>query len=139
MADFRDRLKWSDDLLFHEGSIDRDHQKIFELINEIIELEVLHPRSIEFAVILSKLSDYGLKHFKKEEALMQKYNYPRYKEHREIHMDYIYHISMFNLNFKSANHAEPEEVILYVKDWWYNHILGMDKELGNFIKQQKVL
>ena len=131
-----EKLEWSEKIMIHDHSIDNDHKKIFNLINEIIEMEELYPRSENLAIILSQLSDYGLRHFKKEEKLMERLGYPNIEKHRKSHLEYIYKVSMFNLNFKEANCTEPAAVIKFIRDWWYSHILKMDMHLKNYIKAE---
>ena len=131
------KLVWSDKFLFNNIKIDNQHKEIFELINEIIELEKLSPGSEKFTEVLSKLTIYGKSHFKDEEALMHNLAYPYFQEHFEEHQDYIYCVAMFNVNFKDKNHTHPEEVLSYVKNWWSNHIMKKDMDLKDFIDERK--
>ena len=109
-----EKLVWSEKLTLYNEEIDSQHKMIFNLVNEVIEVDRLHPKSDYFAMILSKLTDYGMEHFKEEEKLMQILNYPKYIEHRKEHLNYVYQVAMFNLNFKNVNYSEPIRVVEFV-------------------------
>lgn len=132
------KLVWSEELTLYNEEIDSQHRMIFNLVNEIVEADRLHPKSDYFAQVLSRLTDYGIVHFREEEKLMQLMNYPEYLQHKQSHLDYIYKIAMFNINFKNVECSDPEEVVEYVRQWWYNHVLGDDLNFGRFIKETLV-
>ncbi len=129
------KLVWSEKLTLLDATIDNQHKNIFNLINDIIDTDQLYPKSDKFAKTLSQLSDYGLIHFQSEEELMKKLNYPKFAEHKTDHLNYIYKVSMFNLNFRDVNHTQPRIVLKFIRDWWFNHILDMDMDFSNFIRQ----
>lgn len=129
------KLVWSEKLTLLDATIDNQHKNIFNLINEIIDTDQLYPKSDKFAKTLSQLSDYGLIHFQSEETLMKKLNYPKFTEHKMDHLNYIYKVSMFNLNFRDVNHTQPRIVLKFIRDWWFNHILDMDMDFSNFVRQ----
>ncbi|KAB2869125.1 MAG: bacteriohemerythrin [Bacteroidales bacterium] len=129
-----EKLVWTESLTLYNNSIDNQHKRLFDLVNEVIDTDQIYPRTEKFAQILSKLTDYGLEHFAHEEALMQKLNYPGLQEHKKDHLNYIYEVSMFNLNFREANCTDPKIVVKFMRDWWYKHILAMDMHFGKFIR-----
>ena len=90
-----------------------------------------------FAEILSKLTDYTLEHFKHEEEYMKMLNYPKYKEHKKDHKEFILQVATFNTNLLSATPPKPEEILIFVKNWWINHILKVDIEYEEWRKNNK--
>lgn len=128
-----EKLVWTESLTLFNNTIDNQHKRLFDLVNEVIDVDLIYPRTERFAQILSKLTDYGLEHFEHEEALMQKLNYPKFNEHKKDHLNYVYEISMFNLNFRGVNSTDPKVVLKFIRDWWYNHILSMDLHFGKYI------
>jgi hemerythrin len=127
------KLEWLEEYNLFKSEIDDQHKKIFTLVNEIIDTERLYPKSEKFAIILSQLTDYGKEHFKIEEDIMIKCNFPGYEQHRKEHQDYILKVAMFNFNFNSANFTEPDIVLDFVSKWWYHHILYNDLHLAQFL------
>lgn len=131
-------LVWTDKLTMYNAKLDYQHQTLFNYINEIIHVEQLTPRSKEFAEILSKITDYGLAHFKDEERVMREYHFPQdlLTQHIFQHRDYIYAVAMFNTNFNQPNCSDPIVVISFLRDWWYKHILGSDMTFSHFLRKQ---
>ncbi len=131
-------LVWTDKLTMFNAKLDYQHQTLFKYINEIIEVEQLTPRSKLFAEILSKITDYGLEHFKDEELVMKEYQFPQEQlsQHIMQHRDYTYKVAMFNTNFHQPNCSDPFEVISFLRDWWYNHILRSDMAFSHFLRKQ---
>lgn len=129
-----EKLIWTEDVSMYNAKLDEQHKYIFELVNQIIEIERLYPKSEQFAEILSKISDYGLQHFRMEESLMQELQYPKLDEHKKDHNRYLHSVAMFNINFKDVNHTDPASVLRFVRGWWHGHIMGRDLDFSRFIR-----
>jgi len=130
-----DKMNWATELSIGNKNIDKDHEKLIEIYNDLVDLIVLNQSREEFAKILSKMTDYTLKHFKKEEAYMKQFKYPKLKEHRKLHNDYRYKVAMYNVDLLGTNPPNPQEIIDYLGKWWRNHILNNDKQYENFKKE----
>ena len=123
----KDEMVWSYAFSIGNEKIDSDHKRIIGIYNESVELRE-NFSSIKFAEILSKMTDYSLYHFKREEEYMKKFSYTDLEAHKVFHKNFIYKVSMYNANFFTSNHPDPEEVIYFLHNWWKNHILKKDKE-----------
>jgi len=66
----KEKIVWAHKFSIGDSKIDNDHQTLIEIINDLIELVELSKDREEFAKILSKMTDYSLSHFKKEEDLL---------------------------------------------------------------------
>lgn len=131
-------LVWTDKLTMYNAKLDYQHQTLFKYINEIIEVEQITPRSKQFAEILSKITDYGLEHFKEEERLMLDFGFPHdlLQDHVQQHRDYTYQVAMFNTRFYLPNSSNPADVISFLRDWWYKHILRSDMRFSQYVRKQ---
>ena len=134
--DFK-KIEWSNNLSIGNTNIDDDHKKLFEIYNNLIDLIELNKSRKEFAEILSKMTDYALKHFKKEEIYMHEFSYPKLAEHQKYHRDYKYKVAMYNVDLLGTNPPRPEEIINFLKKWWLNHIMNSDVEYENYKKEIK--
>jgi hemerythrin len=120
------RYDWNESLSIGNKDVDDDHKKLIEIINNLIDLIELNLDRKEFARILSKMTDYSLTHFKREEAYMQKFCFPELSTHQKHHMKYIYKVSIYNDALLSHNPPDPKEIVDFLKAWWENHILKED-------------
>ncbi|HON19271.1 MAG TPA: hemerythrin family protein [Salinivirgaceae bacterium] len=113
--------------------IDNQHKELFLIINNIIDEHYLFVNSRKLSELLSQLTDYGMKHFKEEEEVMLQNNYVAINEHKKSHYAYLERIAMFNFNFSEGNEITANEVISYIRNWWYDHVLKWDVHLSQFL------
>ena len=129
------KMYWKPELSIGNVDIDKEHQVLLEVNNDLIDLLETKGNREEFARILTKMTDYTLKHFKNEETYMQEFNYPKFNRHRKCHCDYIYEVSMFNVNLSDDNPTDPVIIIEFLKKWWINHILVNDMDYERYKKK----
>lgn len=79
------RLLWKDSFRSGNHLIDSQHQTLFEIANELIDM-VLALRSMEtISSIVSRLIDEVSRHFLDEEQILSSANFPGLSEHVEAH------------------------------------------------------
>tara|TARA_R110001583_G_scaffold194758_1_gene366857 strand:+ start:2389 stop:2823 length:435 start_codon:yes stop_codon:yes gene_type:complete len=130
-----EKKDWTNQLSIDNIDVDSDHKKLLDVYNDLVDLIELNGNRTEFAVILSKMTDYSMRHFNKEEIYMQEFNYPKLKEHVQYHRDYKYKVAMYNVDLLSSNPPDPKEIIQFLKKWWTNHILNNDMHYENYKKK----
>lgn len=124
------KMNWDDQLKIGNQMIDDDHGKILKIYNNLVDISQGIGYFDEFARVLSDMTIYALQHFEKEEAYMKQFNYPKLEQHIEIHRNYIYKVAMFNVNYRVA--TEVDEVLEFIKNWWFGHIQGADMEYEKY-------
>lgn len=127
-----EKIEWSDGLSIGNANIDKDHKKLITIYNELVDLVEQQQSREDFARILSGMTDYALLHFKKEEKYMKDFSYPGFAEHLQLHMEYIYRVSMFNIELHRYSTTDPNDVIHFIEQWWVNHIMDNDKEYEKY-------
>jgi hemerythrin len=132
------KINWSNELSIGNVDIDNVHSRLIEIYNDLVEHAETNGNREKFAVILSKMTDYSLIHFKKEEAYMQAMSFPELAKHRGFHRDYIYRVAMFNVDFLGSNPPSCNEIINFLNKWWINHILHLDKRFEDYKKEFKL-
>jgi hemerythrin len=117
---------WSNKLSIGNADIDNEHKKLLEILDDLSELIESKKDREEFAIILTKMTNYSLNHFKKEEEYMRNLSYPKLAEHKSYHRDYVYKVAMDNVDLLGINPPDPKEIIEFLGKWWTNHILSQD-------------
>lgn len=128
-----EKIIWSKEFSIGNEKIDSEHKTLFEIYNNLLDIK----NREEFARILTKMTDYGLMHFKKEEAYMEELLYPKLLVHKNFHRDYIYRVAMYNVDLLSTNPPDPKEILKFLRKWWTYHILHNDFEYEKFREQSK--
>lgn len=131
------KVIWGDELSIGNVDIDNDHKKLLEVYNDLVDLIELNGNREEFAKILSKMTDYSLGHFKREETYMQKFAYPKLAEHKNFHNDFKYKVARYNVDLLSINPPEPIEIIKFLEKWLVNHIMNKDPDYENYKKKHQ--
>jgi len=118
---------------------DDDHQQLFSIINELHEgmkagkgTEVLHD-------VLTKLLRYTERHFTAEEAVMQELGYPQLAAQIEQHRRFTTKIKETAEQYQAGAIGLSVEVLDFLSKWLTQHIVGVDKQYGDFMNAKGVV
>ena len=123
--------------------IDEQHQEIFKRANKLIEVnksdlgrEAGYKEAIN---LLEFLDDYIKNHFREEEKLQRKYDYPNYAEHKEVHDKLIKETEAMIDKFKQREKslANLSELNRFILNWLVGHIDNEDRKVAKHIKKQQ--
>jgi len=120
-------MKWSESISVGNNLIDEQHKKLFKLTNNLILNSNAYVNSAIIAETLNDLLAYIRTHFKDEEVLMKKYNYPQIIEHKKEHDDFIYKVAMFCKDVIDNKATVTEEMLSFLVNWLYFHISKVDQ------------
>ena len=126
-------LIWSDSFNLGDERIDRQHRLIFDLINDFVY--TINKRSILILQeTLEFLMNYTVFHFRDEEELQKKWNYPEYDNHKQLHDKFKERISELVRKYNENPESEKllDDVINTLKKWLLNHIEFEDQKLKQY-------
>ena len=83
--DNNQKIPWDDAYLIGITKVDKQHKKLFELVNKLYDLEEGEGSKEKLRELLYDFSDYVKVHFKEEEEYMNAIGFPDLKRHRAIH------------------------------------------------------
>ncbi|MBV6341190.1 bacteriohemerythrin [Candidatus Magnetobacterium casense] len=131
-------MQWDSSFSVNNALIDKQHQELFKLKNDLLDVMSQGKGKEDIARILKFLEDYAVKHFKTEEDLMKKYSYPGYDLQLKHHHALIDTVGKFKAKFMKDG---PSETLLLkvqqeLDKWLKYHIKQVDIELGNFLKSK---
>jgi hemerythrin-like metal-binding protein len=117
-------------------TIDRQHQELFVLKNDLLAVMSEGRGKEEIARVLHFLEDYIVKHFSTEEGLMKKYDYPDYSAHIAQHKALMDAVGGFKETFikKGPSRTLLLDIQHAVDNWLKAHIKNVDILLGKFLK-----
>lgn len=129
-------FQYTDDCKIGIEQIDKEHQQLFALINEGID--ILHNRYVgdyyeEMKEIMDKLECYADEHFAHEESYMESIRDPELIVQRTQHM--FFREKIREWSFRSIGEEEQqrqllEELLKFLAKWLYHHIIGSDSMIG---------
>ena len=124
-------INWTDKLSVGIVSVDEQHKKLVNLLNELYEgiLEG-HPKEV-LDYVLGELLKYTKRHFSYEETLFAKTGYADSAAHKKEHDDLIKQVLEAQAKYKAGvTGTHSLEVMKFLKQWLTNHIQGTDKKYG---------
>ncbi len=115
--------------------IDKQHRELFCRINLLVYAMRNGKKTDEILKNLNFLEEYVIRHFKDEEEIQKKTNYPKYEiQHRE-HEEFKNILKELRKVFESTSVSSlfltsEQQKISY---WWRKHIIEFDKDIGTFL------
>lgn len=131
-------VNWEDWLSLNIPSIDKEHKKLFGFIRELNEAIKEKKGNEILGSILERMAEYSEDHFKHEEVLFSIHNYPDEKSHKEAHQKYIEKVKEFDALFNSGETILPNQVLIFLNNWWLNHITKEDRAYSGFLIEKGV-
>jgi methyl-accepting chemotaxis protein len=128
--------KWDDTFVTGVKLIDARHMRLFETVNRLLDACDQGRGQEELEKSLAFLINYTVKHFSEEEALQQKYGYPGFQAHRQIHENFKRTVGEFarQLNAQGPSQAMLERIKTQVGGWLVTHVKVEDIKMAAFLK-----
>lgn len=82
------KYELTDDLLTGNALIDSEHRELFAAVNNLMDACAQGKGRDQIQKTVQFLGDYVAKHFRDEEGLQVKSNYPGYPAHKQFHDGY---------------------------------------------------
>lgn len=126
-------IKWSSNYSVKIDEMDRQHQKLINLINQLHEAMMAGSGDDAMYEVLSGLVAYTKEHFASEEKLMQQFHFPQLAGHRAEHQRLVEQVSALVKRADAGQPLSAYEVLQFLREWLINHIQNTDRRYGNFI------
>jgi methyl-accepting chemotaxis protein len=129
-------IDWSDLLSVGIDKMDDEHKELFTRINKLLSALLGGSDDYSIVEIISFINEYVDFHFRDEENMLAKYNYPKLAEHKKLHAIYENEFSAIE---KQLSQGQFDASLLIeiqdkVVNWLLDHIAVADKAYGVYIK-----
>jgi hemerythrin len=129
----KDYIEWKDEYSVGIASIDQQHKKLINLINQLTTA-VDYSTGEEFErEALADVVDYTKTHFTYEEGLLKDNGYPDFEAHRAQHKDMIAEINAVLGEYEQDHDMAIRHACNFLSGWLVNHINGTDKQYSSFL------
>jgi hemerythrin len=122
-------IVWNDRLSVDVACIDREHKELVSILNDLYQ--AIEGGSARETVIdvLGRLTCYTQNHFVHEERLFAQTTYPDVESHKRQHATMVAWLEDCRSRYDSGRLSGLSlEVVSYLKDWLFDHILGSDRK-----------
>jgi hemerythrin len=133
-------INFPPELLTGVASIDEQHMELIKYINKILMMGANAANQEELDKLLLFLGNYAVKHFSDEEKIQLQVGYPKYEEHRQMHLKFIedYMELMADYREKGPSVKFMVELDQAVIRWILHHIQEADLDIGVYIKENNI-
>ena len=128
--------QFTEDCLTGIEQIDKEHEKLFGLINQTVKLlnnELLDDKYHQVSGVFEELRNYTDTHFANEEAYMAAIDDPELERQKKQHMAFREKINMLgfaNIDELKGQQQALDDLLKYLVRWLYQHILSSDILIG---------
>lgn len=130
-------IQWNDAMLTGVAAIDRQHRILVDSLTEARVKLTDDASDPLFEQITRDLLGYAIYHFDTEEQLMKRHGYIDTSTKSALHLTQHRHFSeqvvALRANARMGEPGSKAALLTFLEDWLVNHIMTIDKRLGQFI------
>jgi hemerythrin len=121
-------LDWNDKYSVKVSSIDAQHKKLFDMVNELHDAMKSGTGSTHVPAILNLLVAYTREHFANEERLMVQAKYANFALHKAEHDALTSEVVKMARDLEYGRITLSVQLLEFLKNWLQNHILSSDRK-----------
>ena len=129
---------WKEEYSVNIREIDRQHQKLVALLNNLYDALKKGEGLEALGTILTGLASYTKTHFATEERIMKANGYPGYLSHKDKHEKMTNMVLEYVRKFEASEIRSPIEISNFLKDWLKKHIMQTDMGYSAFLNGKGV-
>lgn len=120
-------MAWEDRFSVGVASIDTQHKKLIDLINELHDARLKGKSGEALTHIFGELATYTVDHFAHEEKLFDQTKYPATATHKAEHDALRTKVRELQAAMEGQKFPFTMELMDFLREWLQKHILGSDK------------
>ncbi len=128
-------LVWTETYSLGVSELDEHHRELFSLLNSNLRSAIdRNGDSKMLSADLKRLHEYSIIHFKKEEDLLLKVNYPDAEAHRLKHEEFRKELRKLDSLEDGTDDLTRLKLLLFLSSWFTQHIMTADKKYVPYLK-----
>lgn len=131
-------LEWKKSYSVRIRKIDRQHRKVLNIINELYATQANQLKQSDMQQLFDELREFIQTHFRDEEELMLKHNYPGYAEQKREHDAFIDLVCEYQKNLLKNRKEVTINLFNSLWDWFANHIVRLDQQYVPYLRSKGV-
>ncbi len=125
-------FEWEDNFRVEIDTLDAQHKKIIELINNAHAVLTGGGSPDKISEIIQELLDYTHYHFDNEEKLFEKHHYFDKASHKKEHEELSKKVLSLKKDLDEGKGVDAFELLAFLVDWLQDHVVGSDKKYSSF-------
>ena len=129
-------IQWETGLSVGVAEIDKQHQKLIQLINDLGDAMKQGKGQEAMGRILNELVSYTQVHFGTEERYFAQFQYPETYTHKQEHVAFVKKAVELKDGFAKGQIGLSLQVMDFLCDWLKKHIKGTDQKYTKFFNEK---
>ncbi len=117
------KINWLEIYSVDNKIIDDEHKELIEIYNSLVTAVQNNESNERLSKIILNLTSCSLLHFKMEDEYMQKLYSTALFAFKKTHKNFIYKISMINVELSMGYSVNMTEICSYLKKWLESHLV----------------
>lgn len=124
-------FSWKPEYSVHVTELDRDHQQLFTLLNDIYD-QVMCSHDLDRVLpAIDELSYYTEHHFTHEEQYMRMKQFSDMETHIARHREFADKIHQLRKNYHDNDLDVARELLIVLGEWLLQHVIKEDKKYAS--------
>lgn len=121
--------RWSDKLKTGDCRVDDQHESLIALVNELHDAirEKREPSAID--ELLNQVITFAEQHFRDEEELMRRYEYPGLAEQQAMHAELTKDVDRLVEEYRASGDTIPLKFAAFLYNWFVSHMKLEDRKI----------
>jgi hemerythrin len=128
------KVEWHAGFSVDVAEIDTHQKKMFDLLNELIDLKQQKAEAKAIAGIITEINDYGKLYFAEEEKILKQREYPDRDVHARAHRRFIKSAISLRREISEDVNNLTLDAIVSLRDWLIEHIQTNDAMYVPFLR-----
>lgn len=133
-------LEFDQSLVTGNEMIDAQHKELIGKIDDLLSYCEESKEKVKAIQILGYLAEYTEFHFAEEEKLQEEISYPAIDVHKKLHAEFRKAIEELH-DMLEEEEGPTQKFVTAVRtnvvSWLFEHIQKMDRDLADYVKNQK--
>ena len=126
-------VQWNQSLSVDVPEIDKQHQRLFKLINDLHEAMHAGKGNEAAVVIMKELVAYTKTHFGYEIRQLELVKYPDLVNHKAAHEALVKKVEEFAVSVQKGIPGTAVKLSQFLSDWLKTHIMQTDKKYSPYL------
>jgi hemerythrin len=135
-VDSMQSIEWKETYKVRIAVIDDQHQMLFEMTKNMFD--AMH-EGMSTEIVMRNLPElilFSASHFRTEEMLFQRYEYPNKEEHIIEHRRFMEKVKGYHRNYTSGSFFAIIDLVNFLQQWFTTHIPTMDHDYSEYILEK---
>ncbi|MFH1983521.1 MAG: bacteriohemerythrin [Pseudomonadota bacterium] len=130
-------LEWTPALSVNDDRLDRQHQLLFAIINDLADLRAKGGERRGIIDLITRMIGFSDAHFGCEDEVMLDADFPLFASHRREHQQFMERVGQFLEGYQQRTQDLTGEMMAFLQAWWLNHTAESDRRYARWIQKRQ--